>query len=244
LTFRNDEQTAEEEPTPVAEIQMTVQPESSPVEQEAPSEEPAEQPTAEADVEPTPSATPANEVNEMEEFVSVTEFFKLMVPIGWSSEETFPGGAFVMANSEAALERFNSDSTVESGDVILNVGFLPYELFRQREVVPLDIQFEANPDVFLQSLLPMFRIEDSAVVSEPELVSLTVERDAGQLTVTEEGREGLILMFAAGDEVVAFVSAVGFPDELDALQEIAYAVAAEVAFSGAQEALYGALLGG
>lgn len=149
-----------------------------------------------------------------------------------------------MANSEAALDRFNSDSAIESGDVILNIGFLPYELFRQREVVPLDILFEATPDVFLQSLLPMFRIADNAVLSDPELVSLSVERDAGLLTVKEEGREGLILMFEAGDQVVAFVSAIGFPDELDSFQEITYAVSADLAFRGAQEALYGALLGG
>lgn len=149
-----------------------------------------------------------------------------------------------MANSEAALGRFHNGNAIESGDLVLNIGFLPYQLFRQREVVPLGIQFDATPDIFLQSLLPMFRFADTTAVSEPELVALSDARDAALLSVADAGREGLVLMFIAGDEVVAFVSAVGFPGELDAFQDITYAVAAEAVFSGAQEALYGTLLGG
>lgn len=241
---KEEEQVEEADSTSEAAIETAVQP--TPAPPQATAEPPTEEPTEAAvpAVEPTPSeVTTAGEI-DMEEYVSVTEFFSVKVPAGWSSEETFPGGAFVMANSAAALERFNNDSAVESGDLVVNVGFLPYALFRQREVVPLDIQFEATPDLFLQSLLPMFRLADSAVLSDAELVSLSDESDAGLLTVSDEGREGLILMTSAGDEVVAFVSAVGFPGEMGGFQEVIYAVAAEVAFSGAQEALYGTFLGG
>jgi hypothetical protein len=243
---QQDEEVDEAEPNVEAEVETVSQPTSAPVPTEPTVEEPTEEPTEEATIaaEPTPSPEPETQIGEMEVYDSVTEFFSLMVPAGWTSEETFPGGAFVMANSAGAFDRFNNDGAIESGDLILNVGFLPYELFRQREVVPLDIQFEATPDIFLQSLLPMFRIADSAAVSDPELVSLSEGREAGMLTVSDEGREGMILMFAAGEEVVAFVSAVGFPGELDAFREVTYAVAAEVAFGGAQGALYGTLLGG
>jgi hypothetical protein len=243
------EQLEEEEPTLEAAAKMTLQPAPSPTPPEptqTTTEEPTEEPTEQAtpDVEPVPSQVPATAVTEMEEYVSATEFFSVKVPAGWSSGETFPGGAFIMANSEGALERFKNDHAIESGDLVLNVGFLPFELFRQREVVPLDIQFDATPDLFLQSLLPMFRISEDAVLSEPELVSLSDDRDVGLLTALGEWREGLILMFSAGDEVVGIVSAVGFPGELDAYRDIVYAVAAEVTFNGAQDVLYRTFLGG
>ena len=93
----------------------------------------------------------------------------------------------------------------------------------------------------------MFRIGDEpadGIVGETTRVSVADGRDAGLLTVSDGGREGLILVFAAGDGVIALVSAEGYPGEMDAFEEIAYAVAAEVAFSGAQDALYGALYGG
>jgi hypothetical protein len=254
---QKSEQLEEEEPTLEAVAQMTLQPAPSPTPQEptqAPTEEPTGAPTQEPEeeatpeVEPAPTEVPATATTEMEEVVSVTDLFRVKVPAGWSSEETFAGGTFTMANSEGALERFKNSHPVQSGDLVLNVGFLPFELFRQREVVPLDIQFDATPDRFLGSLLPVFRVAEDALLSEPKLVSLSDERDAGLLTVSDEaageGRDGLILMFSAGDEVVAIVSAVGFPGEIDAYQEIIYAVASEVLFSGAQDVLYRTFLGG
>ena len=149
-----------------------------------------------------------------------------------------------MANSEAALERYKTGGAVTAGDFVLNVGFLPFDLFEQREVKPLGIQFEATPDVFLQSVLPVFNIKGDAVLSDVALVSINDDRDAGMLTVSEEGREGLILMFEAGDGVVAFISTIGFPGETADFQEVAYAVAAKVTFDSAHEALYGQLLRG
>jgi hypothetical protein len=242
VACQDEEQLEEVESTLVAEVQKTMQLESSQVEPEVTAEEPTQE--AEVDVEPTPSEATVTAATDMEEFTSVTEFFTVKVPAGWSSEETFPGGAFIMANNEAALEHYNNDSAIDSGDFVLNIGFLPYLLFDQRELKPLDIQFEATPDVFLESLLPMFNVTDNADLSDVELVSINEGRDAGMLVVSDEGREGMILMFEAGDSVVAFVSTVGFPGEVAEFQEIAYAIAAEVTFSGAQEALYGRLLRG
>lgn len=181
---------------------------------------------------------------DMEGFTSATELFSVGVPAGWSVEELLPGGALVMANSAAALERYNDGGAIEPGDLVLNIGFLPFVLLQQRELRPLDIRFEATPDVFLRSLLPMFRRADDAAFGDAELVSLSDGRDAGMLTVSDEGREGMILMFVAGDGVVAFVSTVGFPGGMGGFQDVAFTVAAEVVFSGAQEALYGTLLGG
>lgn len=193
-----------------------------------------------------PDATPTVEIRDedMQEFVSTTEFFRVRVPSGWSTEERVPGSAVVMANSEPALDRYTSGSAVEPGDLVINVGFLPYRLLQSNELRSLDFQYEAPPDVFLQSLLPMFRTDEDLVIGDAELISLNDERDAGMLTVSGEGREGMILMFAAGDGVIALVSTVASPGEMGAFQDISYAVAATVAFSGANDALYGALLGG
>lgn len=181
------------------------------------------------------------------EFVSTTEFYSLSVPTGWSSVEVIPGADLVMANSEAALERYNTGSAIETGDIILNIGFLPLALLQEDDLSHLGIDFEASPDVFLQSLLPMFRIGDDAaenVVEGATLVSLSDEREAGMLTFSKEGSEGMILMFEAGEGVLAFFSATGFPGKLDGFQETIYALAGEVSFNGAQDALYGVLYGG
>lgn len=242
VACQDEEQLKETEMTLEAEARAALHPTSTPLPTETPTPQQTEEPVA--TVEPTPTAAPVSLVNDLDDYVSVTEFFSLKVPAGWSSEETFPGGAFVMANSEAALERYKNDGAVSSGDFVLNIGFLPYDLFEQREVKPLGIQFEATPDVFLQSLLPMFNIKEDAALSDVSLVSVSDERDAGMLAVSEEGREGLILMFEAGDGVVAFVSTVAFPGETADFQEVAYAVAAGVTFGGAHEALYGQLLRG
>jgi hypothetical protein len=250
---QNDEQASESESTEEAEVQSTMQPASSataPVTTaQGPTEQPTEEPTegALSDVEPLPSEVPATAATELEEYVSVTELFSAKVPAGWSTQEYVPGGGLVMANSEAALERYNSGSAIESGDFVLNVGFLPLALLQEKDLSHLGFRFEASPEVFLQSLLPMFRIDNDPagdIAGEAALVSVREGRDAGLLAVSDGGREGLILVFSAGDGVIAFVSAQGYPGEMDALQGITYAVAAEVAFSGAQDALYGALYGG
>jgi hypothetical protein len=237
-------QIEEEASTLEADLLMTVQAESSPAAPEPTAEELTEEPTREADtiVEPTPSEEPAAMTTELEEYVSVTDFFSLKIPSGWSSEETFPGGAFVMANSEAALGRYQSRSAVEPGDYVLNVGFLPFSLFKQREVVPLNIQLGGPPDAFLRSAMPLFNVDDDAVLSEVELISTDGERDAGLMTVSAEGRQGMILTFTAGDGVVALISTAGYPGELADFQDLTYAIASEVTFSGAEDVLYGAFL--
>lgn len=245
LAACNKAQQIEEEASALeADLLMTVQAESSPAAPEPTAEEPTAEPTREAELEaePTPSEEPGAMATELEEYVSVTDFFSLKVPSGWSLEETFPGGALMMANSEAALDRYQSGSAVEPGDFVLNVGFLPFSLFKQREVVPLNIQLDESPDAFLRSALPLFNVEDDAVLSEIELVSTGGERDAGLMTVSAEGREGMILTFTAGDGVIALISTVGYPGEVAEFQDLTYAIASEVAFSGAEDVLYGIFL--
>lgn len=180
------------------------------------------------------------------EYVSSSELFNLYIPTGWSSEEVILGADLVMANTEAALERNYSDGTIESGDLVLNIGFLPVAFFREKELSHLEIQIEASPDAFLQSLLPMFHVEgDPAgnVIGQVTLVSLGDGRDAGRLTFSKDGYEGLILVFKAGKDVFAIVSAVTYPGGLRELQETIYDVAAGVAYDGSQNALYSKLYG-
>jgi hypothetical protein len=217
-------------------VVLATQTASAPTTPEAGDEKPAE--------ESSEAAMPEIDLGSLEDYVSVTEFFRLKIPEGWGSMETFPGGALIMANSAAALEWYNSDSPAQSGDLVMNVGFLPYDLFRQREVVPLNIQFDATPDLFLQSIMPIFNVAEGAVLGDTQLVSLNDEREAGSMIISSPGREGLVLLYPAGDEVVALVSTVGYPGEIDAYREAIYAIAAEVSFSGAHEALYGTYLGG
>jgi hypothetical protein len=180
------------------------------------------------------------------EFVSSTELFSLYVPTGWSMEEVIPGANLVMANSETALAHYHNGNALESGELVLIVGFLPLALLQEKELSHLGIQVEAPPDAFLQSLLPMFLLGDQPakeVAREADLVSLNDGRDAGMLSLTEDGREGLILVFTAGKDVFAFFSATTYPGGMNEFQEITYAVAAGVTYSGSQDALYSKLYG-
>lgn len=181
---------------------------------------------------------------ELQGVVSMTEFFSLAVPAGWSSAEPVPGGAFVMANSQAALDRHQGGQAVEAGDLVINVGFLPYRLLEANELRGLGFQFDAPLDVFLQSLMPMFKTDAALTFSQAELVSLGNDREAGRMTVSAEGREGIVLMFPAGDRVIALVSAVAAPGGMAQFEAVTYSVASGVTFGGEQDALYGALLGG
>jgi len=180
------------------------------------------------------------------EFVSSTELFSLYVPKGWSMEEVIPGADLVMANSETALTHYRKGSALESGELVLNVGFLPLALLQEKELSHLGIQVEVPPDAFLQSLLPMFLLGDQPakeVAGKAELVSLSDGSDAGKLSLSENEREGLILVFSAGKDVFAFISATTYPGGMNELQEITYAVAAGVTYSGSQDALYSKLYG-
>lgn len=106
---RRGEQNNETPSTVNVDMAATKQPTASPI----PSEDVAEEPTNEANYVST------------SEFVSATDLFSLKVPDGWSSEEILPGADFAMANSESALEHYKNGNAVESGDFVLNVGFLP-----------------------------------------------------------------------------------------------------------------------
>ena len=180
------------------------------------------------------------------EFVSSTELFSLYVPTGWSVEEVIPGADLVMANSEAALEHYRSESALESGDLVLNIGFLPLALFQEQALAHLDIQIEASPEVFLQSILPMFLVEGKPagdVAGEAVSVSLGDGREAGMLIFSKEGRDGLILVSKAGKDVFAFVSVTTYPGGMVEFQETAYQVAAGITYNGSGSDLYSKLNG-
>lgn len=211
--------------------EVVVKPSSTPV--------PLETPTT----EPTQKAS----YNSTKEYISATDLFSLKVPDGWSSEEVIPGADFIMANSELALERYKNGYPVEQTDFALNVGFLPFALLKENQLKHFNFQFEASPEILLQSLLPMFRIGDqqaSNIAGETKLVLLSDGREAGMLTLSDENREGMVLMFVAGDGILAFVSVETFPGEMVDFKELTYALAAEVVYNGSQDALYGALYGG
>ena len=180
------------------------------------------------------------------EYVSSMDLFRLYIPTGWITAEDIPGAELIMANSEAALDNYRNGNIPGSGELVLNVGFLPLALFQEDKLAHLGIQFDAPPDVFLQSILPMFRAGDKpagSLVREARLISLGDGLDAGMLTLSDEGREGLILMRTATKNVYAFISAEAYPGELQEFQEIAYEVAAGVTYTGSQDALYSILYG-
>lgn len=180
------------------------------------------------------------------EFVSSTKLFSLYVPTGWSAHEVIPGANLVMASTEAALDRYRNRNALESGELVLNVGFLPLALFQEKELSHLGIQSDSSPDAFLQSLLPMFVVGDEParnVAGETALVTLGDGRDAGMLTFSREGREGMTLVFRAGKDVFAFISAATYPGGLSESQEIIYALATGVTYNGSQDALYQKLYG-
>ena len=179
-------------------------------------------------------------------YVSPTELFKVYVPTGWKTEEVVPGADLIMANSGAALEHYQSEGALKSGELVLNIGFLPLALFQEQALAHLKIQTEASPEVFLQSILPMFLVEGEPakdVAGQAVLVSLGEGRDAGMLTFSKEGRDGLILVFTAGKDVFAFVSAATYPGGLGEFQETIYEIAAGIAYDGSGSALYSKLNG-
>ena len=123
----------------------------------------------------------------------------------------------------------------------MNIGFIPTSFFEEAEFAALDIQLGTTPDAFLQSIMPMLRLTgdntEGALVSEDELISLGDERHAGLLIISDAQREGMFIVFAAADGVIAFVSAAGYPGELDGFQDIAFTVAATLEHSGSVDAL-------
>ena len=181
--------------------------------------------------------------SNMREFISESEFFSIKVPADWYTEEVVPGIALVTASSEAAFARYSAGEAPESGDFVVNVGFLPYEVLRQRELASWNIQFEATPDVFLQSFLPLFRLDEEILMGDAQLISLSDTRDAGQLSFSDGERAGTVMVFHAGEEIVGFVSTAGVPGETADFQDVTYPIAAEAKFTAPQQTLWFALLG-
>jgi hypothetical protein len=180
------------------------------------------------------------------EFSSATDQYSLRHPADWLVEEDRENSVLVMANSEAALERFNAGE-VEPGDFAINIGFIPAGFFQRPEFDDLDIQLGTTPDAFLQSIMPMLRVTadygEATVVSDSELVSLSDEVKAGLLTVTNEEREGMFIVFEAVEGVIAFVSAAGHPAEVVGFQEIAFDIAANIGYRGSSNDLAAAFFG-
>ena len=180
------------------------------------------------------------------ELVSSTELFKLYVPVDWRMDEVIPGADLVVANTESALTHYRSESALESGELVLNIGFLPFALFEEQALAHLKIQIEASPEVFLQSILPMFLVDGEPAkdaAGEPVLVFLGDGREAGTLSFIKEGRDGMVLVFKAGKDVFAFVSVITYPGGMVEFQETAHEVAAGITYDGSGSALYSKLNG-
>ena len=186
-----------------------------------------------------------NDVRSVE-FSSATEQYSLRHPAEWLVDEDRENGVLVMANSEAALGRFNAGAA-DPGDFAMNIGFIPAAFFQRVEFKDLDIQLGTTPDAFLQSIMPMLNLTgeytERTVVSAGELVSLSDEVEVGLLTVTNEEREGMFIVFEAAGGVIAFVSAAGYPAEVVSFQEIAFDIAANIDYTGSAEDLAAAFFG-
>ena len=180
------------------------------------------------------------------DFSSAAGQFNLKHPEDWVIEEDGKGIVLAMANSRAALDRFHA-SEAEPGDFAMNIGFIPAAFFERGEFADLGIQLGAEPDVFLQSIMPMVRLikdfAESAVVSASELVSLSDEVEAGLLTVSNDQREGMFIVFEAVEGVIAIVSAMGYPGEVDGFQKITFTIAANIEYTGSAQDLTAAFFG-
>ena len=180
---------------------------------------------------------------EMQKFVSERDYFSVEVPTDWQTEEIVPGAALLTANSDAALERYKSGDMPESGDFVVSFGFLPYNIVQAPQVASLHIQYDASPDVFLQSMMPLFRVSDGASISDAALVSVSDTRDVGVINFSSNGREGSVLVFHAADRVVAFISTVGFPGDTEDFQATLNVIAASTEFTAPQNALWAVMIG-
>jgi hypothetical protein len=174
------------------------------------------------------------------EFSSATDQISLRHPVDWVVEEDGEGIVLVMANSRAALRRFHNGEA-ETGDFAMNIGFIPTSFFERREFADIDIQLGTVADAFLRSIMPMLRLTgdntERTVVSASELVSLSDEVEAGLLTVTNEEREGMFIVFEVAEGVIAFVNTAGYPAEVVGFQEIAFDIAANIDYTGSAENL-------
>jgi hypothetical protein len=205
----------------------------------------AEEQTAEegAETEIIPFALDPAVVQGMAEFTSATEQFSLRYPADWVAEEDVEGGVLVIANTEAALARFNAGQ-IEAGDFALNIGFIPAEFF---ENLAVDMRLEGTPKrLLLQlTLLSLMRARsDNTAVSDIKIVSFAGEREAALVMVSDDQGEGAFMIIDdAGERVAAFVSAVSYPAEFETYSDIALTVAATVEYNGHSEALWEAMLG-
>lgn len=176
------------------------------------------------------------------DFVGEGGAFQLSYPSAWLIEETFPGASVLLANKSEALDRHRSGVAPEAGDLVVNVGLVPYALMRQREVVPLGIQFDAGADVFFASAAPMFKLSDGATLGDILLQELDGGREAGRAPVSAEDSEGLVLWVPMSGDAAALVSTVAALGDSDRFEEVILAIASSIAFDGDADALYGGLL--
>ncbi|MDH3303522.1 MAG: hypothetical protein OES24_23705 [Acidimicrobiia bacterium] len=170
--------------------------------------------------------------------------FEVSFPATWTAEETFDGGAVMLANKREAIERYQAGTAPEEADLVVNVGFLPATLFEQRELKRFEVTDDLAPDDYLRAVLPIFETVDAATLGEVELVTLSDGTDAGAVSIEASDREGRILTLAAGPRVRAIISMTTAPGQGHLYEEVVEAIAATSTFNGDGEALYGRLLTG
>jgi hypothetical protein len=175
---------------------------------------------------------------------SPSEQFETSHPVTWITEETFDGGAVILANTQEAMDRHRAGTRPDDGDLVVNVGFLPATLFEQRELRRFEVTVDLAPDDFLRAVLPIFQPSDTTTMGTVELVTLDDQHQAGAVTVQAPDREGRILTFPAGPRVAAMISTTTAPGQGERYDEVVDAIAAATTFDGDGDALYGRLLTG
>lgn len=175
---------------------------------------------------------------------SPSDQFEVSHPLTWVVEETFDGGAVVLANTQEAMDRHRNGTAPDDDDLVVNVGFLPATLFEQRELRRFEVTEDLAPDDYLRAALPVFETVDGASIGEVELVTLPDGSEAGATTVEATDREGRILATEAGTRVTAIISTTTAPGKGRDYEEVVEAIAAGSAFDGDGDALYGRLLSG
>lgn len=175
---------------------------------------------------------------------SPSDQFEVSHPVTWVVEETFDGGAVVLANTQEAMDRYRDGAAPDDDDLVVNVGFLPATLFEQRELRRFEVTEDLAPDDYLRAALPVFETVDGASVGEVELVMLPDGSEAGAVSVEAADREGRILAVEASPRVTAIISTTTAPGKRHGYDEVVESIAASSAFDGDDGALYGRLLTG
>lgn len=201
----------------------------------------------------TPVALLAQEDDEFETYTSEDDLFSLSYPAGWfvQVEEESPFPSVLIANSEELLERIEVDEDVISGDAGFLVIVLPVEFL---SFFGMTLPEDASPAEIAGVVAELFfgpepgadeTVSEGEIVElgEPEEIELSEDLIAGAVSATSELEDGLFLVFAPAEGLLALVYSVAYAGEFTEEQaEVGQAVAASLVYEGTADDLLAAMM--